>query len=181
MKRYTSDMGEYTPEDADLPEKLSGLITCALDDMDSLDRDEYVPVAREYHHRRGGVGPTRVCLAGALMAGSLGANVNETKTPFRYAAAPEGPRNAILALNWARQGRIVEALVELSPEYQAAEETYPQAEARIESEMSEDELEVVRRWRRAPPIWSNFMGWVYYDRFAPNMRQMAADLAAVGR
>ena len=181
MKRYTTDMGEYTPGDAALPENLSGLITRALDDMDSLDRGVYVPVAREYHHRRGGVGPTRVCLSGALMAGSLGANACETKTPFSYAAAPEGPRNAILALDWARQGRIVEALVELSPEYQAAEETYPQAEARIEDEMSDDEREVVYRWRGAPPIWSNFIGWLFYDRFAAMMRQMAAELAAVGR
>ena len=53
-----------------LPDTLHGLLSAAVDDMRSLDRERYVPRWDEWHQ------PTsdccQVCLAGSVLAGTLG-------------------------------------------------------------------------------------------------------------
>lgn len=164
-----------------LPDKLSDLIARALDDMERLDRDAYRPGNGCYHGVAGGAGPTRICLAGALMAGSLGAPEGAYMSPASYCKSDPLARRKVIAVDCARDGRLLDAIVEIEFQYVDDGETYPEARARIESELSVDERQVIDRWASAPPVWANFASWWSYERFAPSMREMARQLAGVGR
>ena len=76
-----------------LPDTMSGLLATAIDDARQLDRTLYHPRCGEWHtaweHR-----PCQVCLAGSVIAGSLGASHHQTlypnifRAPFSTSSSP---------------------------------------------------------------------------------------------
>ena len=69
-----TDDERITPE-VRLPSKMSDLLELAISDARKLDRERYEPYWAHWHEPKGPTGKTcMVCLAGAVIAGTLGAN-----------------------------------------------------------------------------------------------------------
>ena len=89
------------------PEKLSSLIRLALDDLAKCEADEkYVINMRAYHVAV--EGECNVCLAGAVMAQTLGVPPSKTSCPRLHPSPWPG---ALRALDYARMGMVRVALV----------------------------------------------------------------------
>ena len=98
----------------ELPEKLSDLIILALGDLEKAEKsDEYI-VDMIHWHNPLGANPTsvrqtcQVCLAGSLMAMTLGAPKDRHLTPSDFLS--QEVQNKLLALNFARMGLVNGAL-----------------------------------------------------------------------
>ena len=64
-----------------LPPRPSDLIDLAVSDFRSLDRDRYIPNSSIYHTRDRTTSLCHVCLAGAVIAGTLGIPQEKRATP----------------------------------------------------------------------------------------------------
>ena len=82
-----------------LPDTLSGLITIALRDARSLDRERYLPHAREWHEPSNS--HCLVCLSGAVMSVSFKASPRHPCTPTNF---PALEMDKLFALNKVREG-----------------------------------------------------------------------------
>lgn len=90
-----------------LPEKLSALIEVALVDLAAVRADpRYVIDLGIYHHKPSATEPCSVCLAGAVMAGTLGADIVRDLGPYNFG---ETARDQLHALNHVRVGRVEDA------------------------------------------------------------------------
>ncbi len=107
------------------PERLSELIDLAIADARRLDHARYTPTWMTWHRRRPLDGKCMVCLAGAVIAGTLGC---ETETDIDIAtsdfAEPQSTtitdkrwRRALWALDSAREGDWLEAFRALHGAY----------------------------------------------------------------
>ena len=95
-----------------LPDKLSDLIDLAVKDGRRLDREMYLPNYQHWHFPAED-DRCRVCLAGAVIAETLGANPHQRW----YIRDSDGNiRKKLRALNAVRQGYLSEALRIMSPE-----------------------------------------------------------------
>lgn len=93
-----------------LPEKPSALIRLALDDLRKVERDErYGVYMGEWHVPRDS-GTCEVCLAGAVMAMSLGANIQTYSMPSDFQEQDQATTERLLALNNFRSGHIADGL-----------------------------------------------------------------------
>ena len=88
------------------PDTLGELLTLALDDLGSLDRDLYCALSSDWHNPFGLDGLCGVCLAGAVIAGTLGAEPEEHRIPSE---CPREWEDALCALDSIRVGMLVEA------------------------------------------------------------------------
>ena len=99
-----------------LPETPSALIRLALDDLRKVERDPRYEVWMGYWHTGTGH-PERtrccVCLAGAVMAGTLGAQPSDALCPGSY---DEGTRGRLEALDYFRKGHAGGALMRFYPD-----------------------------------------------------------------
>ena len=86
-----------------LPETLSGLIRVAIEDARALGRKSYEPECALWHSP-GGEHGCRVCLAGAVIAGTLGASPNRYISPDYFILSAPDIYAALKALDSARQG-----------------------------------------------------------------------------
>jgi len=130
-----------------LPDTLSDLLTCAIDDARQLDRSRYLPSARQWHvHQEN---QCLVCLSGAVMAASLEAD------PLIELAPSDFPHNAmhkLYALNRIRCGNWIDAWVFLHG--------------------SPPSLLIRNRLSDLPsPRFSHFQGW---DQFDAHLRCLEA-------
>jgi len=82
-----------------LPDTLSGLLACAIDDARQLDRSLYLPYAGEWHVQQQNL--CQVCLSGAVMASSLEADPLKELSPSDF---PQDAMNKLFALNRMRCG-----------------------------------------------------------------------------
>ena len=94
------------------PEKLSALLDLAIADARGLDRARYTPVWMTWHRPRPLDGKCMVCLAGAVIAGTLGCAAgttidiatSESADPQSTTITDERWRRALWALDSAREG-----------------------------------------------------------------------------
>lgn len=87
-----------------LPDKPSELIRVALEDVRLVEKDDrYIVFMDDWHTTRNREGACHVCLAGAVMAKSLKANVWEYTTPKKY---PTDVRSKLFALDHFRSGDV---------------------------------------------------------------------------
>ena len=94
------------------PEKLSDLIDLAIADARKLDQDRYAPTWCKWHQPDPGDGKCMICLAGAVIAGTLGCThhthvdiaTSDTAEPGSTIIADKRWRNALWALDSAREG-----------------------------------------------------------------------------
>src|SRR5687767_4349571 len=88
-----------------LPDKPSDLILLALHDLEAVEKDERYRVNMYAWHDPNG--RCSVCLAGAVMAGTLGASPNVHRAPFMF---DDDTRWKLRSLDALRAGSISEAL-----------------------------------------------------------------------
>ncbi len=81
-----------------LPDKPSELITLALNDLLKVEKDKRYKIDMDTWHTPNG--KCAICLAGAVMAKSLGADIHMSSTPA-YAGSNT---NKLCALEWFRLG-----------------------------------------------------------------------------
>ena len=160
---------ERRPKGATLPRRLSEVIRVALRDLASVERSRrYVVDMSSWHWASTLVDGSDmrpvcyVCLAGAVMARTLGADRSETVGP--NIARTKWDERRLYALDAARRGELDKALVD---------------------EMELDETQVNRRLRRADVgdglLWHVVPPYEYDPRgFKRSMRRMADVLEEVG-
>jgi len=98
-----------------LPKTLSGLIRIALKDEDRMFKSPMYYIDMSEWHLPAGYGPKnnrvcRVCLAGAVMAGTLGLDHTQYETPGSL--LPDDESDRLGSLDSVRTGDMFEALVE---------------------------------------------------------------------
>ena len=111
------------------PAKLSDLIDLAIADARKLDHGRYTPVWMTWHRPRPLDGKCMVCLAGAVIAGTLGCATgtsidiatSESADPQSTTITDEPWRRALWALDSAREGDWLDA-------FRALHGTYPDGE-----------------------------------------------------
>ena len=95
-----------------LPNTLSALIMVAVKDAKKLDRTIYSPDSMLYHDTRHS-DKCYICDAGAVMSGTLQVDRKKSLGPDEF---PQWISNKLYALDLARRGSYVEALIELGVE-----------------------------------------------------------------
>ncbi|MDE2905463.1 MAG: hypothetical protein OXQ28_05195 [Acidobacteriota bacterium] len=111
------------------PDKLSDLIELAIADARKLDRYDYAPTWMTWHRRNPADGKCMVCLAGAVIAGTLGCAretiidiaAEDSADPRSTTITDEPWRRALRALDSAREGHWNEAFENLRGSYPADE------------------------------------------------------------
>ena len=100
--------------DVKLPDKLSELIRVTVKDCRSLDPDIYFPDSDSWHepnddfYGEGPPLPVRVCLAGAVIAKSLGQSSTTMVTPDSFTSSELNYK--LEALEEVRVGKLIQAL-----------------------------------------------------------------------
>lgn len=89
-----------------LPNKLSELIRVALADLESVEGDpRYLVDMQRWHHPDFKKNTCQVCLAGSVMAKTLGATIDQFKTYGDYFQG-----HKLIALDFVRSGHLHDAL-----------------------------------------------------------------------
>lgn len=140
--------------DVVLPRVMSKLIRIGLADLRKAEQDPRYSVIMATWHAPCEGGPCLVCLAGAVMAFSLGASPNERLTP-RSPEITSHNAAALRALNWLREG-----CVETAAEYLGIPPT--------------DKMKAIECAHYIPPYAFGS------DGFHAAMESLAADLEANG-
>lgn len=92
-----------------LPDKPSELIRVALKDLEACEQDDrYVIDMSAWHSPQGRL--CHVCLAGAVMAQSLGVSPHYEKVPSEFQRQDPDTETKLLALNRFREGLVVAGL-----------------------------------------------------------------------
>lgn len=104
---------EAMPATATLPDKPSELIRVALADLRKCEADERYEIDMSEWHLPDGDGGCFVCLAGAVMAKSLGAEEDDEVTPDNYFLDECGTERKLRALDDFRCGGVRAGLREL--------------------------------------------------------------------
>ncbi len=111
------------------PGKLSELLELAIADARRLDRTRYTPMWMTWHRPRHTDGKCMVCLAGSVIAGTLGCPTeasidiatHENKDPESTTITDAAWRRALWALDSAREGDWLDA-------FRALHDGYPEGE-----------------------------------------------------
>jgi len=101
-------------EEIKLPKKLSDLIVVALEDMEKCEKnsDYKLDMTWAFHERRGPV--CSVCFAGAVMAQTLGADINASAVGTHDFGQHNKVR--LVALDNIREGQFLNALAKINIE-----------------------------------------------------------------
>ena len=149
----------------ELPDQLSGLLLRACNDGANLDREIYLPTYSSWHDGQGthyGKPVCRVCLAGAVIAGTL-------KTPsgarFSFSSCDYDTIRHLTALDALREGKVEEAVKEMKIEMTKTQQT------KVE--------ELNEKWYDNLG-YSDFWDWESFERELADMVQLALDLREIG-
>ena len=151
------------------PAKLSDLIELAIADARRLDRTRYTPMWLTWHRPSPRDGKCMVCLAGAVVAGTLGcpteASVeiatHDDKAPESTTITDERWRRALWALDSAREGDWLAA-------FRALHAAYPESELY-------DALEAI-----PAPVHTEFNDWDKLDAHLGSLAVRAKQLRELG-
>lgn len=147
---------------------LSGILFLSYDDAKKLDRTKYIPRFSIWHQSVTNINFSQsdsprnricaVCLAGAVIAGTLEGTWEEDLDPESFENAEI--ENRLAALEDLRVGKVTKALRSMNIDI---EENYQRA------------FGLTRNIR-----YANFTNWEEFDLFLEEMRTFAADLEAAG-
>ena len=144
------------------PEKLSDLIDIAIADAHRLDHAAYTPAWSTWHEPRPVDGKCAVCLAGAVIAGTLGCPAGTAIRMSELSSiTDERWRRALLALDSAREGHWAQALSTLR-------KTTVDYSVRIDLH------------RIPPPDKFMFNGWDHFDSHLTSLATRAKQLRKLG-
>ena len=145
------------------PETLSGLIRLAVGDARRLDHDLYTPLYSKWHapEEARGQQVCCVCLAGAVIAGTLGApGHRDVLLLVENGITDTEWSDALIALNYARMGKWKLARIQL-PGWPT-----PKQEAAMA--------------KVAPPAHPGFSNWEEFESHLKSLEQQAEQLQAAG-
>lgn len=91
-----------------LPNKLSDLLVIALADLKACEEDDNYTIYMRDWHKPNDIGQCEVCMAGAVMAKTLGTAKDVRHEPFQDLFTPNRPK--LMAINDVRLGCIGSAL-----------------------------------------------------------------------
>lgn len=150
-----------------LPKVPSELLELAITDAASLDRDRYTPQAHSYHKPLLTEQLCQVCLAGAIMAGTIGIKNNEDLTPlelFQNGRITKNDMKALTAVDNARAGawhvflHILYIRPENTPNYD-----------QLQQELKEQ-----------PNLHDHFQNWEQFDEHVKHIRNCTRILKSHG-
>lgn len=130
-----------------LPGTLYELGRLALDDLEQIEGDERYKIHMEHWHVPGVF--CQVCLAGAVIAKTLGAGPDELLGPYDY---DEPIKSRLLAIHFLRSGKLNEALHALGREDRVSEgqeETLRVSPYEHDPELFKEGIEVLIAFCRA--------------------------------
>ena len=157
-----------------LPEKLSELVTVALDAAGKLDRDRFQPMVSSWHYPDPETGRCRVCLGGMIIAGPLGGRGDRTINPQDFGAEFERKLQAVESF---RRGQFVIALqglgVAVDPTAYARDSAREQMNRGL---VYADGVNSCGRMAR----YSQFYTWEDFDRFVYYAREVVVVLEGMG-
>lgn len=148
-----------------LPTTLSELILVGVRDMEALDPARYEPRFGVWHEPAMSSDACYVCLAGAVMAGTLGADIDRNYNAEDYDLLT---CRQLYALDHARTGSYYRALALLSDDPDGLAVTPVQGAA------------IDRERENFPVAHRDFRSWDEARLFCGEMRDAAQRLAAVG-
>ena len=149
-----------------LPDKLSDLIELAIRDARKLDRRVYYPNAGHWHHPSYSEDDSlscKICFAGAVIAGTLGAPVMVNVAPsvpwwFPGWSPTQDNWRKLKALELVRAGALVKALRSLDLPFEEFQSRFPNF-----SRMAQ---------------FPGFIGWEEFDKFCTDMEWAVERLRA---
>lgn len=171
--------GAYNPGDEKtLPDSLSGLLELAVDNALLLDRDQYEPVAWETHVDGAEYddGKTRIGIAGALMAGTLGIPRNVSLGGADLIMDQRNLPRKLKAVKDLSIGHIRWALMAL---HSCVSDTDVE---RLDASLSLDQVMIDGRWIMTwgdYPFNGGFKEWAEFDSMVPHWRRLIVDLRRV--
>ena len=151
------------------PEKLSDLLELAIADARKLDHDHYVPDWSVWHRPRPLDNKCQICLAGAVIAGTLGCpagtdidifTVDETD-PESINVTDERWQKALGALDSAREGHWLTAVEALQGD-------------------CHDTNVIEKLDDLGPAAHSEFGDWCQFNRHLNSLKQCASQLRELG-
>lgn len=167
----------YNPGDGKtLPDSLSDLLELAVENALALDRDQYEPVCWEAH-TCDDEGKTRVNIAGALMAGTLGVAADATLGGADVIYDERQLPRKLQAAKYVSTGHIRWALAAL---YGCVADTDVE---RLDASLSLEQVLLDGRWIKSwgdYPFSGKFKDWDEFDAMLPHWRKLIADLRRVG-
>lgn len=151
------------------PAKLSDLLDLAIADARRLDHAHYTPMWMIWHRPRSLDGKCMVCLAGAVIAGTLGCATgtsidiaaSDSADPQSTTISDERWRRALWALDFAREGNWLDA-------FRALHGAYPEGELY-------DAVEAV-----PTPADAEFHDWNQLDAHLTSLASCASELREIG-
>lgn len=148
----------------ELPSALSALLRAAAAAGRGLDRNRYTPFAGVWHDPGPGANSAghdnwrcNVCLAGAVMSGSLQARREFFLRPEDY---PPETAERLIAIEYARDGDLIGACIRLGCELTAAA--------------------VGRLSAIDGASYKQFTSWHEFDRFLSEIERVAGELETIG-
>lgn len=150
------------------PEKLSDLIDLAIEDARSLNRTVYQPNYTVWHMAEPEY--CNVCLAGAMLAGTLGEPSDMTTAPEHYS---DDWNNALVALDSVRNGLYFEALIDLGVE----DDGYADA-AQVPNDVEDARLAFNSALPQ--PVEEDFHSWEQFDQHLASLEAVADALRQRG-
>lgn len=166
-----------------LPDKLSALIRLGVECMASLDRDVYEAWSRHYYVRAPEGGKTLVNLAGAIIAARMSPPAERREI---VAASVSGDSDDLASklksVAVAADGRVLEALSYIWPREDLDEDMSDEDFAHyLDANIPPFAMAVCHKWELDEPMADKtYERWAEWDRFAPVMLRMAADLEGEG-
>lgn len=171
----------------ELPDKLSDLLELALNDASKLNRDRYSMDSDVWHRnaQERYDGKCGVCLAGAVMARTL-------KVPHRATCELDNVSNderrlydKLAAIDFARMGRIDEALMCLADGWPWTDLSYQEERAKkdaFEASLTPAQVAILDKWIETDlNVWPyGPQDWDHFDETLPQYREIIAELRAVG-
>lgn len=151
------------------PEKLSDLMDLAVADARGLNRNDYIPNWMTWHRRNPESGRCMVCVAGAVIAGTLECDPNtivdiateDSADPRATTITDEAWRRALWALDSAREGHWDTAVESLGGSYPTGRLS--------------DALDVLPR-----PEHREFNSWKEFSAHLASLACRASELRALG-
>jgi len=177
-----------------LPNLPSALLQCALDDMSALNRKDYAPVSYAWHEpatyldeglgRRVTAGYCMVCLAGGVMAGSLGFDPIEEALPDSK-KIPDAIRGKLYALDRLRSGNVGAALLMFQNGicgYEAKREVFDWKHKVMDSEYFRLAFGSDQEFGWVAPVYQggSYHNWKEWSYVEIGLKRIAEELKSVG-
>ena len=161
-------------EEVILPNRLTALVTLALEEAKKLDRELYNPASWTWHDPSFDGIPCRVCLAGCLIAGPLRGDAGRSMQLCYFDLEI---RMKLLAVESFRKGHFGGALLRTLQIDGSTDDPYSESAVKVDrkiDEMDEEQYSVLMN------TYSEFVNWNQFDAFTLYAKRVVGLLERMG-